>query len=99
MSTERGREVREIIDRLPYVKSLDHPTWCDGWVKENDRRKKCTSMGSWHFKKGSSKGKGVHKSGYFCTYHLVQVLKYSIYEKARAQRAYNKKLKSEKELV
>jgi hypothetical protein len=90
MGTERGREVREIIDRLPYVFSLDHPTWCDGWVKENDKRKKCTNMASWNFRKGSSKGKGVHKSGYFCTYHLVQVLKYSIYEKARVQRAYNK---------
>ena len=99
MGTERGRVVREIINALPYVESLKSPTWCDGWVMTKTtvetRRKKCTNMASWHFKKGSSKGKGVHKSGYFCTFHLVAVLKYSLYEKTRSQRAYTKSLKLE----
>lgn len=88
-------EAHAIIKTLPYVKEIIIlPAWCNGWSNIDGRRKPCKEKGRWHFTKSPTKGKGRHVSGYFCTYHLIEsCLNYSIYEKARAQRAYDKATK------
>jgi hypothetical protein len=90
MGNQKAMETREIIDRLPYVTSLNLPSLCEGWITMDGRRKRCPNNASWKFQKSSSQGVGRAKSGWFCTGHIIMTLKYSKYEMARAQRAYEK---------
>lgn len=91
MPLEPYKTVLETIDGLPYVYKLETMSWCDGWkTTATGRKSKCSDYAFYGFKKSSSKGKGRHPSGRFCTHHLLQVLRYSEYEKDRFYRAKKK---------
>lgn len=86
-------DIVSALDTLPYVQHLSQPFICGKWTTVNKRPASCRKAAAWKFTKSSSPGKGRHKSGYFCTGHMLGVIQSSLYEKARANRAYEKSIK------
>ena len=87
------KRVESILEKLPYVTKNDpkYLWYCDAWTSSG----KCHNKGEFHFKKSSTKGKGRHKSGDYCVMHIRRPIEYSVYERARAERAFNKAVRNE----